>query len=388
MNSKTFTQSIELQALLHCLKIELFDAPLDDLIRVFEQENLDWVRFEKLVGYHKIGFLVYSAGKKIGLRHPMMERLEKNQQQQAFRDLVGQHQLNEIFREFSARNLPILPYKGIVFKDKLYGNQTLRERKDLDVMVLPEHAVESIQLLFSMGYRLSSQRKSDAADLRFLVEHLASSELSLVRHMQRREESIDFHWGMHEFPAFEDYTPELFQHTQIDGNVLSPNPSAIFAMILNHHGGREFWVRLKHLVDLVLFLKRYPEISQDVLREQAGKLRMQTVFDYGMHLLDHIFYDINSRRTVDSKVLKTVFTMWEEGNHWDQLIPKCRLFYIKWKMLDEKIHLVRMCYYEYVVQTGYDLRIPPVIWSKKNRFLNIISKTIFWLLAKFSWYRY
>lgn len=375
--------SLELQVLIDCLKVVLLDASPVLLENALNKQKLDWQRFEKLLVYHKVRPIVYTAFKQIGLQHPIMERLEKIQKNQALRDLVSTHQVYEIARVFRENNLEIMPYKGMVFKEKLFENQTLRERNDIDLIVLPENAVPALQLLFSMGYSLVYNKKTDAASLAFLIDNLASSEISLTRREMPHQATIDFHWGVHEFPPFGDYTRSLFEQIHREGDIRMPNPMGIFSMLLNHHGGREFWVRLKHLADLIQFLKKFPEISIEQLQAQATVLKMHNVFNYGMRLIeDNLGYPAKTTKAVGDNLLSSIYTMWEVGRHWDQLIPKARMFYIKRNILDKQVSWLKMGYYEFLVQTGYDLRIPTSFWFKKLRIVNFLSKFIFWLKHK------
>ena len=377
--------SPELQVLIDCLKVVLMDASPALLENAVNTQKLDWERFEKLMVYHKVRPIVYTAFKQMGLQHPMMERLGKIQKNQALRDLVSTHQVHEIARVFQENNLDIIPYKGMVFKEKLFGNQTLRERSDIDLIVRPEDAVAALQLLFSMGYSLVYDKKTDAASLAFLLDNLASSEISLSRQEMPYQATIDFHWGMHEFPPFGDYTHHLFNQVNREGDIQVPNPLGIYSMLLNHHGGREFWVRLKHLADLIQFLKQFPELSHEQLQTQATAMRMHKVFGYGMHLVDeNIGYPVTVTGDIDAHLLSSIYTMWEGGRHWDQLVPKARMFYIKRNMLDKPVSWLKMSYYEFLVQTGYDLRIPEVFWFKKVRILNFLSKLIFWFIHRVS----
>lgn len=375
--------SPELQLLIDCLKVVLMDASPVLLENAVNKQKLDWQRVEKLMVYHKVRPIVYTAFKQIGLQNPIMERLEKVQKNQALRDLVSTHQVHEIARVFQENNLDIIPYKGMVFKEKLFGNQTLRERSDIDLIVRPEDAVAALQLLFSMGYSLVDYKNTEEADLAFLIENLASPEVSLVRLGNPHENTLDFHWGMHEFPPFGDYAPHLFNQVNREGDIQMPNPLGIYSMLLNHHGGREFWVRLKHLADFVQFLKQFPELSHEQLQTQATAMRMHKVFGYGMHLVDeNIGYPVTVTGDIDAHLLSSIYTMWEDGRHWDQLVPKARMFYIKRNILDKPVSWLKMSYYEFLVQTGYDKRIPTPFWFKRVRIVNLFSKFMFWYLHK------
>ena len=97
---------------------------------------------------------------------------------------------------------------------------------------------------------------------------------------------------------------------------------------------------------------------------------------------DNLGYPAKTTKAVGDNLLSSIYTMWEVGRHWDQLIPKARMFYIKRNILDKQVSWLKMGYYEFLVQTGYDLRIPTSFWFKKLRIVNFLSKFIFWLKHK------
>lgn len=378
--------SAELQLLIESMHVVLLNKSSTYLEELVENKDLDWGRVKHLVTYHKIRPILYTALKKVQEDNPLVPYLGRIQKAQTLRDLGCRQQIREIKTIFSANDVPILSYKGLLFSEKLYAYQPLRERNDIDIIVLPEHAVSALKLLFSLGYRLVYYPDIELNDIPFLLDNLASSELSLVRNTGQNQGSIDFHWGLIEFPPFGDFTKDLFSsRIQEQEGYFSPDALGIFSMLLNHHGGREFWVRLKHLADLIQYFKTYPEITVARLEERAAQMKMQKVFQHGMALLDENFgrYEV-SRAQIDARLIYRIEDMWEKARHWVELIPKAKMFWIKRQILDKEVSWLNMIYYEYLVQTGFDVRIPKPFWFKRIRILNVVSKSIFWFVHKVS----
>ena len=63
---------------------------------------------------------------------------------------------------------------------------------------------------------------------------------------------------------------------------------------------------------------------------------MHHVFEYGLQLLEE---NLEYPAQIDKKetdLPPNIYTMWEKGEHWDQLILKARMFYIKRNILDKR----------------------------------------------------
>lgn len=376
--------SNELKILIESIKIVLLGQSNDLLKSLLERPNLDWNRFNKLLSFHKISMIVLEAFSTVNFEGSIMEKLKKSRMGYVVRDLNDKVLLNEIQNLLLSNNITSLPYKGLLFKEKLYNNQNLRERRDIDILVKPQDALAALQILLHDGYEIKNYPHCDIESLQFIIKYNASPELSLAKNTKetvaRFGSSIDFHWGIQEFSYYNVNYLSIFE----SANNLEPDARSIFKMLLNHHGGREFWVCLKHLADLIMYLKTYPEISIQELSEIAKEMKMEKLFFCGLATINNNFeYPIEGFSTSDVGLIE-IHNFWEKSNHWAKLKPKINLLKLKKKLLDIPITWVTFLKHEYWLQCGYDFRVPKNIWQKGQLYyVNFFIKTYYWAKIRF-----
>lgn len=67
--------------------------------------------------------------------------------------LVQSDELLRVLQRMEEAGLPALPFKGPVLSDLLYGDVSMRQFTDLDILVRPSDAAKGRSLLLSCGYR-------------------------------------------------------------------------------------------------------------------------------------------------------------------------------------------------------------------------------------------
>ncbi len=96
---------------------------------------------------------------------PGLEALRRKDQSNAHRALWLTVELLNICRHLQARGLEVLPYKGPVLAEALYGNVALRQFSDLDLLIrsedLPRIKVALAELGYAPGLRLAQAAERD-----------------------------------------------------------------------------------------------------------------------------------------------------------------------------------------------------------------------------------
>jgi Uncharacterised nucleotidyltransferase len=128
---------------------------------------VDWERLVELSQYHGLVPLVFrrlSVEMDTG-RSPGLESLRQQDQANTHRTLWLTLELLNIHRHLQARGLEVLPYKGPVLADTLYGNVALRQFSDLDLLVrsddLPTIKTALAELGYQPGVRLAQAAERD-----------------------------------------------------------------------------------------------------------------------------------------------------------------------------------------------------------------------------------
>ena len=379
--------SPELQILIEAIRVVLLKASPDKLLHLLNSPKIDWKRLEKMVVYHQIRPVVYEALRQVDFSNDFTEKLAQYSKRQAVRNMVNGQELGRILLLFQSWHIEVLPYKGVLFLDNFYQNKPLRESGDVDLIVKPSQAARVMQLLIDDGYVLVTDQAPSDEIIEEIVKKTSSREISLRKTVQSGlTVEIDLHWGMNE--TFQSYTIDLdnlfetaavgnFQHNQ----VLLPSVDSVFKMLLNHHGGRDCWLKLKDFADLIAFMNAQPTAELTHLRQLANQMKMTKVFEAGLQLLNALFYP--STTPLQSNLIPIV-RFWEKAQSYEEIIPKFWFRRVHFSLQDEDIswsdYIRNQVKYFSVSYPSERKRI--FYFNEKYVFLNASSK-----LVSYLWYR-
>jgi hypothetical protein len=377
--------SKELQLLIESIKIVLLDASPNVFKNLANDPELNWQRVDKLLKYHSIRPIFYQASRNINLQNDLVERVGVFTKKQAIKNLNEIIESTRVLTILKNAGIPALPYKGLLFLEKIYGNKPLREIGDLDILVSPQDSVKALELLIEDGYKLGVEGNISKELLIEVIKTTPSPEVGLDKKTSiGMNVHIDFHWGINEFSQYRIDLPLIFSTAEManfqNQKVLLPNTSSIFKMLINHHGGRECWVRLKHLADLIAFKKTYPEISFDDLINWSSEIDMKKICVAAESLLESIFFadDLPLDKQEESISLKRIVGMWEYATHWDRIMPKIFLLQIYRKLQDRETSWSTLIYDQIKFHSVANLTENKRLFVLPDRFvfLNAFSKLL------------
>jgi len=335
--------SKELQLLIESIKIVLLDASPNVFKNLTNDPKLNWQRVDKLLKNHCIRPIFYQACRNINFQNDLVERVGVFTKKQAIKNLFDGQETSYILDFFKQNNIPALPYKGQLFLEYLYQNRPLRESCDIDIIVQPENLYESLKLLLADGYKLSI--KGELTYTLFKeIYRFYGREVGLDKKTKvGKDVHIDFHWGInesfHEYPiGVDDFFKEAELNDFNKKEVLVPSINTIFKMLLNHHGGRGCWLRLKDMCDLIVFRKSYLQFETSQMVEIAQKMGMVNILNQGIFLSDTFFSDTIIREVSESqKKAKEILAFWDKAEHYTHVNLRARLAYEKiYRSLQDK----------------------------------------------------
>jgi hypothetical protein len=280
--------SLELQTLIEAIKVVLLKRPNEKFVSMIHSSTLDWLKIQKMLEYHQIRPIFYEACRIIGFDNDFVSKLKVFTKRQIMVNLATSQELGRLLELFQEKEIEMLPYKGALFLEKIYQNHPFRESSDVDVLVKPKNAFESIKILMADGYKISpiftDIKNFDDEILHEVLERSQWKEIGLYKPLPSGVVfHLDFHWEFNEtFHIYNTPMEELFEKSIIDNfqkrKLLIPSKEIIFKMMLNHHGGRGCWLRLKDFCDLLAFRKQFAELPIEKLNLFASEMKMQRVF--------------------------------------------------------------------------------------------------------------
>jgi hypothetical protein len=384
--------SKELQLLIESIKIVLLDSSSNIFKNLANDPKLNWQRVDKLLKYHSIRPIFYQACRIINFQNDLVESVAVFTKKQAIKNLNEIVESKRVLTFLKDAGVPVLPYKGLLFLEKIYDNKPLREIGDLDILVSPKDSVKALALLVEDGYKLCIEENISEELLSEIIKTTPNQEVGLDKKTTiGMNVHIDFHWGINEAPQYRIDLPLIFRTAEIanfqNHKILLPNTSSIFKMLLNHHGGRECWVRLKDLADLIAFKNAYPQISFNDLTNWSSEMDMKKIYVAAESLLESIFFSDNIvlDKQEESVSLKRIVAMWEYATHWDRIIPKIFLIRIYRKLQDRETSWSTLIYNQIKFHSMANLteNKRPFVLPEKYVLLNAFSKLLSYIIRMY-----
>jgi hypothetical protein len=239
-------------------------------------------------------------------------RFEALQMVQARQSLAQVHALQQVIDELSKQEIDLIPMKGNLLVQEIYGNHQLREMGDIDLLLRREQVIDAVQVLKRLGYALrpdvfpQADRYQDE-----LLYQLVSSPYQSELPLSNGVFSLDVHWGIAQ-PHFglPLDTTGLFaraeKRTFFGAPALIPSLTDTWWMTVIHHGGKEFWKNLRHLLELELFEQHLAANHQDsaeLLNQFARESHLTDTLAMGKALVTEI---LDGRQALSAKQQKRV----------------------------------------------------------------------------------
>lgn len=276
----------EFELLLCCART----APDLPRITALVDAGIDWHLFFSLVSAHGLRPLVYKA-----LRPLCWNLLPSDIQSEwrtvcefiSGRALFATGELLRIAQAASAAQIPIAALKGLVFGQMLYGDVTLREFSDLDLLVHDADFFRAVELLERLGYDLFWNQGS--RHVKQFQRYVGECKLR----NRDLETEIDLHWRVATkatalAPALSDF-PAGFQPVSIAGSTALSFAPGDLPLYLAAQGGWDQWCELRRICDLSEFLRRYPQLDWQPSLAAARRLGGLRSMLIGLVLASRLF---------------------------------------------------------------------------------------------------
>ena len=204
--------------------------------------------------------------------------LELGDRRNAARNALLARELGELLARCRERGVPAIPLKGVTLAERLYGDPSLRECHDIDVLVPTDAIPKAWELLAAAGYSPAADpapRSDDAAWLR-----ATTSACAFVRQHREFRYVIDLHWHVAwRWPAEAAALADLWAEARpvpFHGGAawaLSPEWEFLFLAV---HAARHRWQPLKWLVDMHEICER-GDVDWGRLKAKANTFGLERV---------------------------------------------------------------------------------------------------------------
>ncbi|MEA5550661.1 nucleotidyltransferase family protein [Anabaena cylindrica UHCC 0172] len=290
----------EVIALLACIKFHFHRITVkevsDSLI-----EDINWDKLIEISIDQGVMPLLYQILKEVDcVPHSVRLKLQRLNRMNGLNNLSQTKELLRILTQLEKAGIEAIAFKGAVIAASAYGNVTLRQFNDLDILVRRQDFWQAKAVLISQGYQctfsedfevdgferslqLSMSYKAPEAEM-----FNARFEPSLLHSNPQR--SIDLHWGI---PPRRTWNPNhydrLWEHSQpmtLMGQSITTFTPEIALIIQSVNIAKDYgWLRsLKQICDLAQVIQAYPDLDWELSLQLSSELRCERLFLLGIHI--------------------------------------------------------------------------------------------------------
>ncbi|HSP54534.1 MAG TPA: nucleotidyltransferase family protein, partial [Dehalococcoidia bacterium] len=248
-------------------------------------ENLDWDYLLEAATLHCVMPLMYRHLSRLGegtVPPAVLGRLANEYQANARRNLTVTGELLRLVRLFKTNDIAVAPLKGPLLAATVYGDISLRQFGDLDVLLHEKDIARAKDLLIANGYRpaFDMTTAQEAATLRHHCEYLLVSDSSRV--------VVELHWRI--IPT---WFPFPLNGTQLLGRLTDASLGSVSApsvtpedllLIICAHSTKHMWTKLAWICDVAEVLRASPDLDWVLLMRRARQLGGERMLFLGLRL--------------------------------------------------------------------------------------------------------
>ncbi len=222
------------------------------------------------------------------------ERLRRETRLISRRNFVFAQELLRLMELFWKDGIGAVPYKGALLAATAYGDVSLRQFSDLDILVKPQDLFRAKELLAREGYHE-----------RFVHGHRPLATLTETQRQQflhynheyevERKDGllIDLHWRLapNVYPAQLDPEPmwRRLQPFRMEGREVKSFCIEDQILVLCMHGSKDEWRKMIWIVDLQKTVVNNSDIDWNIVFERARQARIRPQVLLGLGLIRELF---------------------------------------------------------------------------------------------------
>lgn len=278
----------EKQLLLCCARTRVQPAVAEQ-IRKLVAQPIDWAYLLSEAAENSITPLLekqLSTVAPVAVPHEYLVQLKTACRANTVRCLFLTAELNKILELFESHSIRSIPYKGPVIAQQAYGDVTLREFEDLDIILRQCDVPLAHEIILSLGYQ---------AKFPWILSPGAAASLVPGEYNYRaieRRIMVELHTELtlRHFPvvpSLDDLSQNLVA-MELSGRAMRTFCPEDALPILCIHGSKDFWERISWVADISELIETYPQLDWDAVRRRAESLKAQRMLHLGLTLAAHL----------------------------------------------------------------------------------------------------
>jgi hypothetical protein len=259
-----------------------FGASEEQEVRARALVPIDWSRFLAWVQRNRITPLVYRNLRQAAcplVPEAVVLQLQSASTRHARRTLMQVAEAARVTRLLTAAGIRSMIIKGPVLAQLAFGEPTLRESEDIDLVIDPARVPEVERMLAKAGYR---RIVPDAEFAPLLYEAYRRRRCQFGYYLEMRDLFLELHWRLTSNPMLMPTDAAILwsrpETVRVAGASLSTLPDEDLFLYLCVHGSVHMWFRLKWLADITALLQRLRPEAIDRIASRARALGLDRSF--------------------------------------------------------------------------------------------------------------
>lgn len=221
----------------------------------------------------------------------------------------------KLYRLFQNNKIPLAIFKGSVLAHMAYGEISLRQAGDIDVLIARADFDRARALLESLGYQMAPALTETQ-----LRSHLATHcELQFVR--DDWFTVVDLHWALAPknfvFKLETDEVMSRLQRVSLAGTEIHTFANEDLILYLSMHGAKHLWRALEWISSLGELIRATESIAWDAVIQRAENAHATRMLALGLRLVERV-----SEITIPAQVLRSVDSKGSLKRMADQLLTR------------------------------------------------------------------
>jgi hypothetical protein len=275
----------EAELLLGCARTRM-EPDTVERVRQVPKETIDWNYLIETASYHgTIPLLFWNLSRlfRCDVPETTLNQLKASYNAIACWNLSLTGELLKLLSLFRERGIRALPLKGPALAASAYGNLSLRQFCDLDILVPKEDMLKAKEVLMMHGYhpKLDLTAGEETA---YLESH---HDYKFVR--SKDSVVVEIQWAITQWSfAFPFDFEDAWEHRQVISVAAASVPNLapeILLLMLCVHGTKHRWEQLKWICDIAQIVDTYREqLDWNRLMDQACTLGGERMLLLGLFL--------------------------------------------------------------------------------------------------------
>lgn len=281
-------QSPAFSLLLQSLRLDDPAAALRKAEGIIGCQIIDWNDLLDRAEEHSIGPQLESLLNKVTSPVPdfVKEKLNSDNRENLLRQLRSITEYFRIKKSLDEHHITAIPFKGFWMAHDMYGNLADRVSCDVDLFFDIKDFEKVFELMILNGYspEISASTK--------LIKKLkkVSAEFNYEKFdVENKIFHFEYHWKIgstaHSMEiSYDDLASQVVTQYFQDQELRVFSPSAHLLLAVMHHGGKDSFVKLKHILDFGKILTKYKDIDWDWLITMAKRYDVEKLLYLGVKL--------------------------------------------------------------------------------------------------------